>query len=930
MIGKKMVVLDLETTGFDVYNDEIIEFAAIKIQEKEEEPEILTFLCSPRQTVSGRILRLTGITQEELNQAQPIQVYREEILNFLQDAVLIGHNVDFDLGFLQHSLNIHFPNQIWDTLEMTRILYPNLPKYRLGDLIRHLDLDPIERSHRALPDVQATWNLLQKCWEKGLNLDLSFFQRAIPLLSSSKSLGFFQILEQEIKRKFPERLIPTDLKLNTDMGIFEQIEDQDEDVPTSFTWIEECFSRGGILENNLKGYESRLGQVKMAKAVGEALMNSTHLVSEAGTGTGKSYAYLIPSLWWSKKNSKKVVVATHTIPLQEQLFKKDLPILAQILPFSFRGEILKGKGNYLCLKKWLALQNNSLDLELEVRLAALSVLVWLRETEVGDYQEIAQIPNLDKIWSEINAEEENCQPGKCPQAKRCFMLQARKKAESADLIIVNHSLLFSDIKTERNILPEFHQLVIDEAHHLHQAALQQLGNEISFEEITQALNLLSRPLAGSFYGNIKFRAKFWEQALPLQIWEEFRGKLEEIPEASKELLCQAEEVFASFTQILGDEISFRLTPDIWDKDWWETLQVQIENFQGRLEHIIKILKDLYQLVASLDDEDSQSLGQEIGARMRKFEEIKECFILALQLELPTRVSWLEKSYQRLILKTAPVDVSDILREKLFQPLDSVILTSATLSISNSFDHFLQKIGLDENVNTLIVQSPFEYQEQMQLVVVQDLVKENSRDLFEPEEVAEFIAAVGERMEGRTLVLLTSHRFLREIHLPLSSRLAESDIDLLAQGIDGGRQALLESFRQNPKSILLGANSFWEGIDIPGDQLSCVILLKLPFGPPSQPLTAARSEYLQSPGKNPFYELLLPEAVIRFKQGVGRLIRSKTDRGLVIICDKRVIEKRYGRTFLNSLPLKTHVRTTQEQITDEIDIWFDEERPKDFL
>lgn len=930
MIGKKLVVLDLETTGFDVYNDEIIEFAAISIQDGKDEPEILNFLCSPRQTVSGRILRLTGITQEELNQAQPLEVHQEEILNFLQDAVLIGHNVDFDLGFLQHSFNVHFPNQIWDTLEIARILFPNLSKYRLVDLIRQLDLDPIERSHRALPDVQATWNLFQKCWEKGLSLDLSFFQRAIPLLSSSKSLTFFQTLEKEIKKKFPERLIATDLNLNLNMGIFEQIEELDEDIPTSFTWIEECFSREGLLENKLKGYESRLGQVKMAKAVGDALMNSTHLVSEAGTGTGKSYAYLIPSLWWSKKTGKKVVVATHTIPLQEQLFKKDLPILAQILPFSFRGEILKGKGNYLCLKKWLTLQNNSLDLELGVRLAILSVLIWLRETEVGDWQEIAQIPHLSKIWGEINAEEENCLPGKCPQAKRCFMLQARKRAESADLIIVNHSLLFSDIKTENNILPEFHQLVIDEAHHLHQAALQQLGNEITFEQIIQALNLLSRPLAGSFYGNIKMRAKFWEQTIPLQIWEEFRRKLEEIPEASKELHHQAEEVFSSFTQILGDEISFRLTPDIWDEDWWEALQVQIENLQGRLDYILKILKDLYQLLANLDDEDSQGLGLEIGGRMRKFEEIKECFTLALQLEKPTRVSWLEKNNQHLTLKTAPVDVSDILREKLFQPLESVILTSATLSISNSFDHFLEKIGLDENVTSLIVQSPFEYEEQMQLVVVQDLIRESSKDLFEPEEVAAFIAEVGERMGGRTLVLLTSHRFLREIHLPLSSRLAESDIDLLAQGIDGGRQALLESFRQNPKSILLGANSFWEGIDIPGDQLSCVILLKLPFGPPSQPLTAARSEYLQAQGKNPFYELLLPEAVIRFKQGVGRLIRSKTDRGMVIICDKRVIDKRYGRTFLNSLPLKTHLRATQEQITDKIDLWFEEDRVKDFL
>lgn len=922
MYKGKIVVIDLVTTGLDIYHDEILEFAAWCIQDGKEQ-EATNFLIQTRKQVPERILRLNEISSEELLQALPLESYRTKIISLLDKAVIVGHNINFDLGILEKSINMHIGNQVWDTLELARVFFPSMNQYRLVDLAKRLGIETSVGVQRALPNARTAWKLLQVCWDKGMEQDLSFYQLALPLVENSRSASFLKELETTIKRRFPDRLIRTDLVLkNHQEGLFSQKMNDSPVMPTNPEWIDQCFAPGGILENQLEGYESRPGQFKMARAVAKALRTAGHLVAEAGTGTGKSYAYLIPSLWWAKKTGKKVIVATHTIPLQEQLFKKDLPILAKVLPFSFNGALLKGKGNYLCLKKWLWLQSYYHDLNLSEKFALLSVMVWLRETESGDWQEVAQIPSLSRIWGELNADNESCVPGRCAEASRCFMLQARKRAEEADVVIVNHSLLFSDIKTGNNVLPEYHELVIDEAHHLHQSALEQLGNEISLEQLIHALDLIHRPTGGSFYGNVKARAGFWARLMPNEIWDRFLSNLEEVPGYCQEILEQAEEVFMILSQILGENLSYRLTAQCQGESWWGTLEIQFENLQGRLGRAIDRLRSMLNSISALEIAECEDLGHEISGRIRELEEIRECFVLALQVDEPARVSWLERS-RRLTLKTSPVDVSETLKERLFSLLDSAVLTSATISVSGSFQHFLGDVGLSVDTPTLLVESPFDYEHQMRFLIVKDLLDSRHSELFHSSEVVEFIAEVSKRMQGRTLVLFTSHRFLREIQLPLKERLEEAGLEVLAQGLDGSRNAILEEFLKNPKSVLLGANSFWEGIDIPGDKLSCVILVKLPFWPPSMPLIAARSEYLEARGKNSFSDFLLPEAVLRFKQGFGRLIRSKSDRGLVILCDARAIEKRYGRVFLTSLPVRTHIRANKSQILDKIDNWLEE-------
>ncbi len=915
-----IVVFDLETTGLDVYKDEILEFGAWRIEEGKQ-PRSLQFLVNPQHEVSSKILSLTGITREDLRSASSLEEYREEILGFFKDAILVGHNIEFDLGFLENGFKIVLNHETWDTLELARIFFPSLGHYRLAVLAEKLALKLPENPqfHRAGTDAWVTWKLLEACWQKGKEYDLSFYDQAKGLIEGWKGASFFTILRSEISRSFPDRPIRTDLVISTpNEGLFAEAK-LNEKVPKASEWVLSCFSSGGILQETLTGYESRMGQIKMAQSVVEGLTHSRHIVVEAGTGTGKSYAYLIPALWWAKKTGQKVVVATHTIPLQEQLQQKDLPVLARVLPFSFRSVLLKGKGNYCCLIKWAMLQVNPLELSSEERIAALYVLTWLRETGTGDLQELPQIPRVQKIRAKLNAETENCDPARCRRAGVCFLLRARKRAEDADLVIVNHSLLFSDLKTEFKVLPEYHYLVVDEAHHLHRSALEQLGSDVSLENVTRVIEKVFRPQGQCFFVTYKLRQGQLAALAPAVAWDTFAEKLGGVPENCELVLTQARELFMLFAKLLNGQQSLRLVKAFRQENWWLILETQIENLKGRLANLVSSLEELSKLLTGEEANELDGLRRELAGYKRELAGFKDTFSLILNVEDALRVTWLEQT-STIYLKSSLVEVSQILNEKVFSRLESAVLTSATLSVAGLFTHYLQEVGLPGDTTSLQVASPFDYENQMRFFVVKDLWKFQETEGMIALRVAEFVAEVAQQLKGRTLVLFTSHRLLRATYTPLAQQLEKLNLNILAQGIDGGRSTILGEFLRNPGSVLLGASSFWEGIDIPGQALSCVILVKLPFWPPSMPMIEARSELLESQGRNPFWEFMLPEAVIRFKQGFGRLIRSKMDRGFVILLDERVIEKRYGSLFLSSLPLETHIRGDEKLVLQQINSW----------
>ncbi|MDR3584438.1 MAG: helicase C-terminal domain-containing protein [Desulfosporosinus sp.] len=919
---KDIVVFDVETTGLEVEQDEIIEFAALRIRNGQIQ-ESCHFLVQIEQEITGKILMLTGILAEELVKATPLIEHRQEILDFFEDADLVSHHVSFSISSLEKKLKVKFQQPQWDTLELARIFFPTVHHYQLAYLAEKLALVLRNGSefHRSETNAWLTWKLFEACSTKGLGFDLSFYDQAKSFLEGWAGRSFIDGAYKEITRRFPDRQIRTDLVLAPIFeGLFAQGQTSTANIPRSIDWVVDSFSPGGILERNLPGYESRPGQVRMAKLIAEGLTSSQHVVVEAGTGTGKSFAYLIPSLWSAIKTGKKVVVATHTIPLQEQLQKKDIPILENVLPFSFRVAVLKGKGNYCCLKKWQGCLVNPRDIpDGEQSLAVLSILVWLRETITGDLQELSKVPGLMQLWPSLSADNETCIPGKCSKAGVCFLQRARKKAEEADLLIVNHSLLFSDIKTDYNVLPEYHQLVIDEAHQIYQTALQHLGSDLSLDNVTRIIDNIYRLSGPDFYGTVKQRLGSLAHVVPSVPWDVFEKRLENIPEICHLILEQAEEMFQLLSIILGTERTFRFVASHATQIWWKGLNVQIENLFGRIKALVTVLESLISTFSGEDADEVEELNYVLAGHQRELQALLDTLNLVSDVNNPKQVTWLEQNF-RLYLKTSPIEVSDILKEKIFSRLDSVILTSATLSISNSFVHFLRDIGLPKATITAQVDSPFDYERQMRLFVVKKGLNHQNSDEQKARELSEFIFEVAERMKGRTLVLFTAHKLLRETYASLNPRLARIGIETLAQGIHGERSTLLEAFRRNPKSVLLGANSFWEGIDLPGDTLSCVILVKLPFWPPTLPLIEARSEFLKSQGRDPFQELFLPEAVIRFKQGFGRLIRSKGDRGVVILLDDRAIEKYYGRVFLSSLPIQTHVRGENTLVLRKIEEW----------
>ncbi|MHB8124823.1 MAG: helicase C-terminal domain-containing protein [Desulfitobacteriaceae bacterium] len=918
------VIFDLETTGLDVYKDEIIEFGAWRIEEGKQ-PISLQFLVNPQQEVSSGILSVTGISREELRSARSLEEHREEILGFFNDAILVGHNIEFDLGFLEKGLRTVIKQETWDTLELARIFFPSLGHYRLAVLAEKLLLELPENPsfHRAGTDAWVTWKLLEACWQKGKEYDLSFYDQAKGLIEGWKGASFFTFLRSEISRSFPDRLIRTDLVITpSNEGLFAENKLKKK-VPEAVEWVKKCFSSGGILQENLTGYESRMGQIKMAESVVEGFTDSHHVVVEAGTGTGKSFAYLIPALWWARKTGQKVVVATHTIPLQEQLQQKDLPVLARVLPFSFRSVLLKGKGNYCCLKKWLMLQVNPQELTSEERIAALYVLTWLRETGTGDLQELPHVARVQKIRAKLSADTEICDPARCLRAGVCFLLRARKRAEDADLVIVNHSLLFSDLKTDFKVLPEYHYLVVDEAHHLHRSALEQLGSDLSLENVIRVIEKVFRPQGQCFFVTYKLRQGQLAALAPEVAWDTFAEKLGRIPENCELVLTQTYELFSFFAKILNEQQSLRLVKAFKQEKWWFILETQVENLKGRLTQLVSSLVGLSKLLSGVEVNELDGLRRELAGYQRELEDFNDTLSFILNVEDALRVTWLEQTYT-VYLKSSLVEVSQILNEKVFSRLNSAILTSATLSIAGSFTHYLQEVGLSEHTTSLQVASPFDYEDQMRFFVVKELWKNEKSEEMIALRVADFVAEVAQQLRGRTLVLFTSHRLLRATYTPLVEHLEKLNLNILAQGINGGRSTILGEFLRNPGSVLLGATSFWEGIDIPGRALSCVILVKLPFWPPSMPLIEARSELLESQGRNPFWEFMLPEAVIRFKQGFGRLIRSKMDRGFVILLDDRVIGKRYGSLFLFSLPLETHIRGEEKQVLQKINAWIQNE------
>ncbi len=620
----------------------------------------------------------------------------------------------------------------------------------------------------------------------------------------------------------------------------------------SLSNVHDIFSQKGLLAKTLPYYEHRPGQIEMTKAVAEAFHNHQHLIVEAGTGIGKTLAYLIPAIY----SGVKTVVSTGTKNLQEQLFFKDVPYLKKHVSHDFQAVYMKGRANYLCLRRLNLFRQQALFQDTEEVNIFQQIQKWAKTTKSGDRAELSGIPDTYGPWREVCCTRETCPGAQCEYYGSCFLYKMRREAEEANLIIVNHHLFFADLAIKGlglgEVIPEYEAIIFDEAHLLEDIATSYFSvtvNSYQAEEITQ--NVL-RELTDVKVG------------------------VDKITKTLLTLQNLSKKFFQYFESSANTR--YRLHEETVQKEAYSVAQ----DFANTL------LMLATQLRGVKDGSD------ELRFMADRIEDTKHGLELIISQGEPGYVYWCETPGRGVFLHASPIDVSEDMRRNVFQRIPRVILTSATLSTGNTFQFFEERLGLERPVE-LIVESPFDYEQQTVLYLPKWMPAPNSRDF--PAYVANEIEQVLERSKGRAFVLFTSYKNMDAVYERLRQKLPYT---LLKQG-QKSRNALLEQFKRDIHSVLFGTSSFWQGVDVQGEALSCVIIDKLPFASPSEPIVEARIEHLRNRQENPFMTYQVPSAIITLKQGLGRLIRSQRDKGILCILDSRILTKQYGRSFLESLP-----------------------------
>lgn len=645
--------------------------------------------------------------------------------------------------------------------------------------------------------------------------------------------------------------------------------------------LDEFFSDSGLLAKNLSAYESREGQQEMARQIWEAFEQKKSALFEAGTGIGKSLAYLIPALLWSYKTGEKVVVSTYTISLQEQLFEKDLPFLMKVLGIDLEVVLAKGMGNYICKKKLEDLGNQHGVYDQGVD----ALTSWSNKSRDGTRSAIPFAISPD-TWGKVYAESDACSFAKCPHYSQCFFFKARSKVQNADVVIVNHHLLMAHLlaEEERAILPQFSRLIVDEAHHLEEVARSCLTKVLDRVQLFKTLARVHTDIhpESSRLFHIRDVVKDKKLKVRLDI---------DIPGEKRELINQVHAAFDCLElQFVSKRSKWRVTDSIFQSPPWQ--EEVIPAFGKLKEQLKKYISSLESIEPAVDSETKAKVENALIDISQTAEKLKETVSGIDSFFKEEDVRWAEKTKEGSVLSQAKLDVAPFLEEKLFDPIKSGILCSATLAVGENFSFVRENLGLKGDATESILHSPFDYQNRTRLLGIEEIPQPS--DYSFTSSAAKAIREMVEISGGGAFVLFTSYDMLNKCALELD------DLPLLCQG-DLPRHQLLEEFKKMGNGILFGTDSFWEGVDVPGDALRLVIIVKLPFPVPSDPMLEARSELLRKNGRDPFMEDSVPKAVMKFKQGFGRLMRRKEDRGCVVCLDQRLFTRRYGKIFLDSLP-----------------------------
>lgn len=713
------------------------------------------------------------------------------------------------------------------------------------------------------------------------------------------------------------------------------IESEDLDVEKALSLID----KDGPLAKFIPHFETREEQKEMMRDIIDAYNDDKVALIEAGTGTGKSIAYLIPAIFWSLQSKERTLISTNTITLQEQLLHKDIPLLAEALNVDIKAVLVKGMGNYVCLRK---LHEASQEMSLfpdEEQEELLKIEKWAEKTQDGSRSDLSFKPK-PQTWEKACAESDTCTREKCSYYKKCLFFKARNRARDANLLISNHSLLFADLSFRKGsekgngLLPDYDKVVLDEAHNIEDIATDHFANKASGFMVMRTLSRLYTENKSRVYGKLPYLYKLLTSTFghePAESIQSILIKLKvDIPALRQELINHTFESFGTFAEFIGvihppteqadpdgigkTENKLRILKQHhshpnWKDEVLTNASKLINTLNNFIQTLLNLESDLTNIVHEEFQEKSEGVRTEIAALTMRLDQTRNTIQHFIDKELPTeRVRWVESTKYRgqdyVELIDANLDISELLVENLFRKFPTTVLTSATLTTNKNFGFIRKRLGLvpelmkGKPVIQSMYESPFDYPKQALLAIPTD-IPNPSDDEF-AKEAARKIYLATKKCRGNAFVLFTSYSMMKYCYSLLKKPLEDLRYPLMMQG-ENTRKKLLEQFKSTDRSVLLGTDSFWEGVDVAGEALRCVILVKLPFQVPNEPIIQARMEAIRANGGNPFLDYSIPNAIVKFKQGFGRLIRKKKDRGCIICLDPRLITKPYGSLFINSLP-----------------------------
>ena len=880
------VAFDLETTGLSPKSDRVIEIGAVRFDAAMAAVDRLELLVDPGVPVPLAVQRLTGLSDRDLRGAPAPQEAMAQFADFCDGARLVAHGGMFDMAFCAALVPQAFGanRPVFDTLDLARILLPVALSHSLPMLSEALGIVH-DRPHRALSDAEATWMLFRHLVDIAERLPR-------PLLGTMRRVAgeapgaLADFFAERSSSTSSSRVAESPQTLSSSPRA-PHATAQPPEGPLA-TVVADLLGPGGPVAQGMGGgYEYRDAQVQMSRAVAQTLDRGGRLLVEAGTGVGKSLAYLLPLALWTQRSGRRAVVATHTVTLQEQLADRDLPALRQFLPTTPQTAILKGRQHYLSLRRWerfLAAPTRGAHgaVDLDAVRFKLKLLCWLAQTQTGDKSELRLAGGDEQLWQRVQSETEDCLGAACANWRdaRCFMVAARRNAAQADLVVTNHALLLADAAREGQVLGAYSALVVDEAHHLEESATNQLGSTLRAADVLGVVDRLGEPEHAPGEGTLPAALASAHEATQ-RIFGDVKGFL--IEHFGSDGAANA--VLGLRDEVRNDE-RFQATVQ---RAAWHALRAYRSAATALLEArgSRPFQHELLPQPDRMDDE--------LALSAQALQDAADVVQRVLLAPAEGRVAWLELRAEQAELHDAPIDVSHALRSTVFDRVEAGVLTSATLSVAGSFDYVRARTGIGEQAEELILDSPFDFLAQALSVLPSGIPPYD--DPAYDQALADLVADVAVRLRGRVLVLFTGYSPLKRVHALLQSRMTNVGIAVLGQGLDGTRRQVLASFLSNPQTVLLGTSTFWEGVDVPGDALSCVVIAKLPFPVPTDPLVQARAQLVA----DPFAQLALPEAVLRLKQGFGRLIRHGDDRGAVVLCDARLATRDYGRAFIDALP-----------------------------